>query len=85
MTNDKKNQNKYKNFKPKYTAMEKRAYYTGLGVGLTCSPPYSSKNQTGKAVEMMSHSKMQSYINGFGHGIQNTSIKIGSRKKGKWF
>lgn len=81
----KNNNSKYRNFKPKYTAMEKRAYFTGLGVGLTNCSPYSSKNQTSKAVDMMTDKEFQSYVNGFGHGRDNTSIKVGSRKKGRWF
>lgn len=81
-----KNKNsKYRYFKPKYSAMEKRAYFTGLGVGLTGQPPFTRKNQTRKAVDMMSLKEYLSYSNGFVKGVDNTSIKVGSRKKGRWF
>ena len=83
--NQKNNKSKYRYFKPKYSSMEKRAYYTGFGVGLTGQPPFTRKNQTRKAVDMMSLKEFQSYSNGFGKGVDNTSIKVGSRKKGRWF
>ena len=79
------NNSKYRNFKPKYTAMEKRAYYTGLGVGLTGCSLHSGKNQTRKAVDMMSLKEYLSYSNGFGKGVDNVSVKVGCRKKGRWF
>ena len=80
-----KNKPKSRYFKPKYSPTEKAAYYTGLGVGLTGQPPFTRANQTRKAVDMMSLKEFQSYSNGFGKGVDNTSIKVGSRKKGRWF
>ena len=80
-----KNKSKYRNFKPKYSSMEKRAYFTGLGVGLTGQPPFTRANQTRKAVDMMTPKEFQSYSNGFGRGVDNVSVKVGCRKKGRWF
>lgn len=72
------------NKKIKYSSMEKRAYYTGLGVGLTGQGPSNSK-LTRRAVDMMSEKEHASYIAGFERGQDNASIISGIRNNKKWF
>lgn len=70
--------------KLKYSAIEKKAYYTGLGVGLTGNGP-SSNLLTRKAVDLMTDKEFNSYLAGYEKGLDNSSIRAGIRKKNKWF
>ena len=75
---------KDKKTKIRYSAMEKKAYYTGLGVGLTGQGP-SSSELTRRAVDMMNKKEQASYIAGFERGQDNASILTGIRNNKKWF
>ena len=68
----------------KYSSMEKKAYYTGFGVGLTgCGT--SSQGLTRRAYEMMTDKEQASYIKGYERGIDNSNIIAGIRNHRKWF
>ena len=68
----------------KYSHLEKKAYYTGLGVGLTgCGS--SSDGLTRKAFNMMTNKEKESYIKGYQKGLDNPSVHSGYRNKGSWF
>lgn len=70
--------------KRKYSALERKAYYTGLGVGLTRNGP-SNTGLTRKAFEMMSDKEKSSYLKGYEKGLDNPSILAGIRNNKKWF
>lgn len=64
--------------------MQKKAYYTGFGVGLTGSGS-TSNGLTKRAFRMMSDKEQDSYICGYEKGLDNASIIAGTRNKKKWF
>ena len=68
----------------KYSNLEKKAYYTGMGVGLTgCGS--STDGLTRKAMSMMTDKEKKSYMNGYEKGLGNSCVQSGFRNKGKWF
>ncbi len=80
-----KNNNKNFKTKKRYTALEKKAYYTGLGVGLAGQGGPRTSNLTRRAAELMSEKEYSSYLAGFEHGQDNSSVLSGIRNKKKWF
>ena len=70
--------------KKKYSSMEKKAYYTGFGVGLTGAGT-TTHGITRKAFVLMSEKEQTSYINGYEKGLDNGSIHAGIRNKKNWF
>ena len=67
-----------------FSKLEKAAFYTGFGVGLTGEGSTNS-GLTSKAYGMMSDKEKRSYINGYAKGIGNSSISSGFRFKNRWF
>ena len=67
-----------------YSNLEKSAFYTGFGVGLTGAGSTTS-GLTRNAFNMMSDKEKQSYINGYSKGLDNVSIKTGMRNNKKFF
>lgn len=70
--------------KKKYSAMERKAFYTGFGVGLTGNGS-SSSGQTRKAFAMMTKKEQASYINGYEKGLDNRCVSSGCRDNKRWF
>lgn len=68
----------------KYSANEKKAYYTGLGCGLAKTFP-TGGTQLRKAYEMMSEKEKESFINGYEKGERNVTVQVGMRDPKKWF
>lgn len=68
----------------KYSTMEKKAYYTGFGVGLTGAGT-TTHGLTRRAFSMMTEKEKESYINGYEKGLDNASINVGIRNNKKWF
>lgn len=75
---------KRKRKKTKYSALENKAFYTGLGVGLTSVGPTMTP-LTRKAWMMMNEKERMSYMNGYEKGLDNASISAGIRDPKKWF
>lgn len=74
---------KYNTRRHKYSTNEKRAYYTGFGVGLAdCAP---SEGLVGRARSMMTDRENESYINGYSKGLNNALVAAGFRNSKKWF
>lgn len=75
---------KNKNKKQKYSSLEKKAYYTGMGVGLSGDGP-SNGRLTSRMKQMMTEKEFESYINGYERGLDNVTILAGIRNPKKWF
>ena len=75
---------KIKRKRKHFSTLEKKAYYTGMGVGFTGEGP-SSGHITSKAFRMMSEKERISYINGYEKGLDNPAVLAGIRNRKKWF
>lgn len=63
-----------------YSSKEKKAYYTGYGVGLTGTGS-TTDGLTRKAYMMMSDKEKSSYIAGYQKGLDNPDILAGIKRK----
>ena len=73
-----------KNKRKKYSANEKRAYFTGFGVGLTGNSP-SSDRDTRRLKNFLTDKEFNSYMKGYEKGLDNPSLRAGIRNPKKWF
>ncbi len=73
---------KFNSKKQSYSALEKKAYYTGFGVGLADAP---GQGLVERAYWQMSDKERESYWNGFFFGKDNMCVRAGTRDSKTWF
>lgn len=70
--------------KKKYSSMEKKAYYTGFGCGVT-GENTTSNLKLKTMHKLMTKKEKESFSNGYAKGFDNSAIDVGMRDRKKWF